>query len=313
LRVLPASVRPQIGLAYLLARTADTIADTDLVAVERRLQALQALRERILGKTTTPLNLGELAGSQSSDAERQLLDNCEQSLALLDSLSAADRQLTVRVLDTVTSGQELDLRRFQGASASNVLALETDAETDDYTWRVAGCVGEFWTRLCRAHVYQKSSLDDTAMEVNGIRFGKGLQLVNILRDLPRDLRAGRCYLPRERLATAGLRPGDLLDATVEGRLRPIYNSYLDTAEGQLRAGWRYTTALPRKPMRLKLACAWPLLIGFETLRLLRSAPILASAKPVKVSRSKVRSIMLRSVLLFPLGASWNRLAPAHDQ
>jgi len=31
LRVLPAAVRSQIGLAYLLARTTDTIADTELV------------------------------------------------------------------------------------------------------------------------------------------------------------------------------------------------------------------------------------------------------------------------------------------
>ena len=36
LRVLPAAVRPQIGLAYLLARTTDTIADTELVALDSR-------------------------------------------------------------------------------------------------------------------------------------------------------------------------------------------------------------------------------------------------------------------------------------
>ena len=37
LRILPAAVRPQIGLAYLLARTTDTIADTELVSLEQRL------------------------------------------------------------------------------------------------------------------------------------------------------------------------------------------------------------------------------------------------------------------------------------
>ena len=41
LRVLPAAIRPQIGLAYLLARTTDTIADTELVPVEGRLAALE--------------------------------------------------------------------------------------------------------------------------------------------------------------------------------------------------------------------------------------------------------------------------------
>jgi farnesyl-diphosphate farnesyltransferase len=73
LRVLPSSIRPQIGLAYLLARTTDTIADTELVAVDQRLAALQSLRERILGSRTGPLDFGELARQQGSPAERTLL------------------------------------------------------------------------------------------------------------------------------------------------------------------------------------------------------------------------------------------------
>ena len=44
LRVLPKAIRPQIGLAYLLARTTDTIADTELVPIEQRLDALKRLR-----------------------------------------------------------------------------------------------------------------------------------------------------------------------------------------------------------------------------------------------------------------------------
>src|SRR5689334_12842529 len=57
LRVLPNAIRPQIGLAYLLARATDTIADTEIVPVADRLQALHALRQRILGQTSAPLTL----------------------------------------------------------------------------------------------------------------------------------------------------------------------------------------------------------------------------------------------------------------
>jgi len=52
LRVLPGAIRPQIGLAYLLARASDTIADTEFVPVSMRLKALDALRERFQGKST---------------------------------------------------------------------------------------------------------------------------------------------------------------------------------------------------------------------------------------------------------------------
>ncbi len=211
LRVLPASVRAQIGLAYLLARTTDTIADTALVPVTQRLLALEALRERILGRTRQPLDFGELARGQGSPAERVLLERCGEAVALLEQFDAADQGRIREVLETITSGQELDLRRFEGASMESIVALATDAELDDYTHRVAGCVGEFWTKMCRAHVFPSAKVDDRFLLVNGVRFGKGLQLVNILRDLPVDLRNGRCYLPGGRLAAAGLSPADLLE------------------------------------------------------------------------------------------------------
>src|SRR5438876_1269566 len=116
LRVLPACIRPQIGLAYLLARTTDTIADTELVPPDQRLSALQTLRERILGTSAPRTDFGQLAKRQSSPAERALLEQCEASLALLRTLTARDLDLVRTVLGTILSGQELDLRRFAGAS-----------------------------------------------------------------------------------------------------------------------------------------------------------------------------------------------------
>src|SRR5271170_2927121 len=73
LRALPARVRPQIGLAYLLARTTDTIADTEIVPPAQRLDALQKLRERILGQNVTPPNFNEFINQQGSAEEKLLL------------------------------------------------------------------------------------------------------------------------------------------------------------------------------------------------------------------------------------------------
>ncbi len=47
LAVLPAAVRPAIGLAYLLARAADTIADTRLIDRHQRITHLLALRAEL--------------------------------------------------------------------------------------------------------------------------------------------------------------------------------------------------------------------------------------------------------------------------
>jgi farnesyl-diphosphate farnesyltransferase len=307
LRVLPSAVRPQIGLAYLLARTTDTIADTEIVALEQRLQSLQALRERMQGTKGSPLDFGELARRQGSPAERVLLERCEEALAILAALNAADRQRIQEVLDIITSGQELDLKRFDGASAEQIMALSVDEELDDYTYRVAGCVGEFWTKMCRAHLFPDAKLDEKLLLENGVRFGKGLQLVNILRDLPVDLRHGRCYLPAGPLAVARLAPADLLAPENESKLRPLYNRYLAQAEAHLLAGWSYTNALPRRCIRLRLACAWPILIGMRTVAKLRMGNVLDPQHRIKVSRPEVKTLMLRSILYYPWPAAWRRL------
>lgn len=309
LRILPSAIRPQIGLAYLLARTTDTIADTQLVPAADRLLTLQALRDRILGHNSTPLNLAEFAHHQGLPAEWMLLERVEEALSSLAELSTEDRQRIRDVLSTISSGQELDLKRFAGADAERIVSLNTDAELDDYTYRVAGCVGEFWTRMCRAHLFSGEDLDDDFLLANSIRFGKGLQLVNILRDLPADLRQGRCYLPEDRLWVAGLAPFELLQPANAPRLRLLYDRYLDQAEQHLAAGWAYINTLPRAQKRVRLACAWPILIGVRTIDKLRVGNVLAPELRVKVSRAEVRGIILRTLLFHSWPAAWNRLFP----
>jgi farnesyl-diphosphate farnesyltransferase len=309
LRVLPARVRPQIGLAYLLARTTDTIADTELVPLALRLHALQILRERILGSRAEPGNFSELARQQGSPAEKLLLEKIEESLALLKTLSPDDLKLVRDVLATITSGQELDLRRFEKASTEKIIPLETAAELDDYTYRVAGCVGEFWTKICRAHLFPKARLDEKQLIADGIRFGKGLQLVNILRDLPADLKNGRCYLPLEKLEPVHLLPETLLSPANEQKFLPLFHEFLDKAESHLRAGWNYTNTIPFSQFRVRLACAWPVLIGVRTVEKLRAVNSIGLQQRVKVSRREVRGILWRSLLACPLPFAWRKLYP----
>jgi farnesyl-diphosphate farnesyltransferase len=344
LRVLPAAVRPQIGLAYLLARTTDTIADTEIVPPAQRLEALQKLRERILGQSSAPLNFGEFARQQGLPAEKLLLEKVEASLALLQTLSPADLILVRDVLVTITSGQELDLRRFgsliqstsvnptaatssqrgneklpllgeragvRADSSTKIIALATAAELDDYTYRVAGCVGGFWTKICRAHLFPDARLDEPQFIADGIRFGKGLQLVNILRDLPADLKNGRCYLPLQSLDEVKLRPEDLFLPANTDKFTKLYHKHLDQAEAHLAAGWNYTNTLPFSQFRVRLACAWPVLIGLKTIKKLRAANPVELQQRVKISRGEVWRIIFISLLACPVPFLWRKLcAPA---
>jgi len=252
-----------------------------------------------------------------------LLEKVEVSLAALEKFSAEDQKLIRDVLTTITRGQELDLRRFAPLESTlqragdklklglqPIIALETAAELDDYTYRVAGCVGEFWTKICRAHLFPNAKLDEKQFIMDGIRFGKGLQLVNILRDLQADLKNGRCYLPAQRLDEVKLFPETLLSPANAQKFLPLFHDYLDKAESHLCAGWRYTNTLPFGQFRVRLACAWPVLIGMKTIEKLRAANVIELQQRVKVSRGEVRGIILRSLLASPLPFAWRKQFPA---
>lgn len=307
LRLLPGAVRPQIGLAYLLARATDTIADTGAISVEERLDTLRRLKEHIATGANGRFELKEILAEQSTEGERILLTRIDDALALLARLEAGDRQLVQQVLGTITSGQELDLQRFGGGSAGRIVALQTGEELDDYTYRVAGCVGEFWTRMCVAHLSPRPRLPLDELIKKGVRFGKGLQLVNILRDLPVDLRLGRCYLPEERLKAMDLRPEDLLDPANEERVRPVYDELISKAEEHLKIAWEYVLGLPRSWVRVRLACALPVLIGVKTLNKLREGSVLNPDTRIKVSRAEVKRIMRATVLYYPMNSVWKNL------
>jgi farnesyl-diphosphate farnesyltransferase len=107
------------------------------------------------------------------------------------------------------------------------------------------------------------------------------------------------------LAPWGLKPTDLLDPANEDRFRPVYDGLLNQAQEHLAAGWNYTSTLPRSQRRVRLACAWPILIGVRTLAKLRAGRVLDPAGRVKVPRSEVRSILLGSLWRLPSADAWN--------
>jgi farnesyl-diphosphate farnesyltransferase len=296
--ILPRDLREPIGLAYLLARAADTVADTRVLPRPARLEHLETLRRACAGEPADVETLARVVATvPGPDAERHLLGRLGEILARVADLPPADRAEVRAVLATLTSGMIVDLTRFPGEDARALGALETLEELDHYVYLVAGCVGPFWTALHVAHRPRLRRWDVAAMSARATRFGKALQLTNVLRDVPGDLRNGRCYLPARELAALGLGPADLLDPAGALRARPLLDRLLDIARGHYDAAWAYTRAIPRREVRMRLACAWPLLIGHATLDKLRAHPNpLAATTPIKVSRAAVYRILARSMV-----------------
>ncbi len=299
LRVLPDGMREPVGLAYLLARAADTIADTALVVPERRAALLNALRdeiERLGDGVALSAALDDVTQMQTDSHEHVLLGSMQPMLALLRAQPDADRTSIRKVVATLTSGMEFDLRTFPDEQSGQLAVLPTRDVLDRYTYLVAGCVGEFWTDMTAMHTRAARGWDVPAMRERGIRFGKALQMTNILRDCAKDLRIGRCYLPEDVLAAHGLRAADLLAPDAYPRARGVLFDLLRVALDQYRDACTYTVAIPRRFVRLRLACLWPILIGLETLELLAGHDgWLDPAKPAKVPRKRIYRIMASSL------------------
>ncbi len=291
IRLLPDPLREPITLGYLLARALDTVADTPGVVPGTRLEHLRVLLDMIKygpdPEILRPLQR-DLVGKQTHDGERDLLKNLDRCLAWLEAQPLEDRWDLRRTLARIGRGQELDLLRFAEGTKAEPKPLATATELDEYTYFVAGCVGELWTRLCQRHLPAGwSKRDETEMLALGKRFGQGLQMVNILRDLPEDLSNGRCYLPADLLAQHGIEVADL--AVSPAKARPLLNDLRQTALAHLDAAWEYVQALT--PRKLRYACALPVLIGLETLGLLAKTSPLETEERLKVSRGSIKSLM----------------------
>ena len=301
IRLLPKALREPVAVAYLLARTSDTIADGSAVDVEKRIELLDRFARSIAGKEEAMGDdLAQLRGSPGkTDGENALLGSADKILQSLQNLSPEDQRDIRELLTIITRGQREDLTRWHG----QLTALANAEELCKYTYLVAGCVGEFWTRVCFRKLQSFTARMEADMLELGRKYGRGLQLVNILRDAGSDLRAGRCYFPEEELRVANLSPDDLLNAPAE--FLPIYQRWIAEARAGLDAGLEYSIAI--NPPRVRVATVLPSMIGVRTLSLIEESGLEALRTRVKVPRSEVRGMIASTTITL---ASQSRLRKA---
>jgi len=271
--VLPKPMREPVSLGYLLARASDTLADTESLPAELRLELLDGMAEVMRGGDRS-VWIGQLKGEviprQSHLGERVLMAEIEGVLDWLNALrSDEQRQSIFTVMAHIIRGQRLDIERFE---LRDDFCFSQDAELDEYCYLVAGCVGEFWTEIGAMTLKNFSTTDHAQLMSWGADYGKGLQLINILRDLPNDLKAGRCYLP-------GVDPSDRAALMVESE------RWRKQARAYLCDGASYARSLSRR--RARMATALPGLIGGLTLDLMDEADWDTLSGGVKIKRSDV--------------------------
>lgn len=278
IRLLPSEMRPAVGIAYLLARLSDTIADTSAVDHKLRLHLLKDFAEMIRSGHFGVSWPSELLDKVCGPGERVLLLRSDEVFTEFQKIEVSQKLLIKEVLEVIISGQIIDLERFCGAGLQ---VLRNEGELEDYTWRVAGCVGAFWTKLGFSSMGARfSTAEEGELLKLGISYGKGLQLVNILRDLAEDRAQGRSYLPFKNL-----------DDPKE--FQEVYETWRRRAVDRVRDGKIYSSKM--NGGRLRLASALPADIAVATLDRLKGATLQSLQVKTKVPRRDVYCMLLRGI------------------
>lgn len=259
LGLLPRTLREPLGLAYLLARASDTIADSGRMPGEARAEWLEQIRGSLAQGKYDPQPRKH--PEELTPAEHGLIDAIPRLFALLEA--SPDRKELIGLWSEILEGQLFDVCRFTPGSPPM-----DRAELDRYCNLVAGSVGRCWTRLIAQHSCRTLCAPVAELLPQASEYGKGLQLLNILRDRAADLIIGRRYVAEEETP-----------------------EYLELTREWLASGERYLCALA--PGRILMASSLPLDLARATL------PLVASATPgerAKLPRHRVRMILATGIL-----------------
>ncbi len=194
--LLPEPLCTEVTDAYLLFRIADTFEDSTSWPPAARVTALDEMA-RALEDGATPEDVAALA-RRWRDAEpvdhAGYLGLLESAPLVFEALRSARRPAadiiahhTVRTCRGMASF--LDRTGRDG-----VLRLHGLDELRAYCYAVAGIVGEMLTELFLLECDDGGGLAER-LRARARSFGEALQLVNILRDSPTDVREGRSLLP----------------------------------------------------------------------------------------------------------------------
>jgi 15-cis-phytoene synthase len=180
-RLFDRTTRERVWLLYAWCRACDDIADAQDHGGALGDQGNARGRLAEIRRLTNAALAGEPTGNPAFDA-----------LGVL----TAETDLTRAMADDVVAGFALDAAGWQPRTEPDMLR---------YCYHVAGAVGVMMAVVMGV----RRDDDDTLDRASDL--GVAFQLANIARDLAEDHAAGRCYLPADWLAEAGIGRDALLD------------------------------------------------------------------------------------------------------
>ena len=285
---LPAGLRDEVAVSYLLFRVSDYLEDHDELPRAVKVELLRLWDATLAdpsGIDEFLRRLDELP-RRPDDPEAAAAARAGMLLEATRAFSpAAVEAITMRVGET-TRG--MARRQEMGPF------IENEYELDRYMHDVAGLVGYLVTDLFALRFRSVAPLRSKLMPL-AREFGLALQTVNVLRGLRKDYERGWVFVPRTLCERYGLSYAEFFCPSNRRSAMRVVGALIEKAERHLEAGLAYVRTLPRHLHRVRLACMWPLLFAAGTLGVSRGNPEVLTGE-VKIGRDAVKRIVRRTTL-----------------
>lgn len=290
---LPGDLRRAVGNAYLLCRIADTIEDDASLSAQQKTHHLQTLIDILdigSGAEAFARELHLRLDPSTPAAERELIRECVRVLRINSSLDPRQQAAIARCVAIMGRGMD----RFERDRSLHGLATLGDHER--YCYVVAGVVGEMLTALFCAHSDRIDARREALMS-RAIRFGQGLQMTNILKDVWDDSERDTCWLPRDVFCRHGFDLSRLQSRHPDPAFDRGMNEMVGIAHACLRDALAYTLLIPRSESGIRRFLLWAIGLAVLTLRKIHRHPGFTSGAQVKVSRRTVKAVVTSTSVL----------------
>ena len=308
IRKLPEGLRLQVTVAYLLCRIADTVEDSEDLSLSLKKNMLQSYSGIFTKQEQAYLIFSDYVPTlPQKTPDDELVYNLDKVLRVYHSFSPIMQNHISKWVVEMSLGmhkyaQDIHKKRFA--------FLKSMKELDEYTYYVAGTVGYLLTELFSYYSHKITPALRSRMEKLAGNFGKGLQMVNIIRDMTVDLRRGQSYIPNELLKKYKLTRENIYEQKNAEQAQQLFNELILNAVEHLDKALDYILLIPKEESRIRLFCMLPLFWAMRTLQKIQQNTLaLLGAEKVKVKRGIIR----KEYILALINMRSNRMMRRHYQ
>jgi farnesyl-diphosphate farnesyltransferase len=167
--------------------------------------------------------------------------------------------------------------------------LGTMKELDEYMYYVAGTVGYLLTELFSFYSNKITPAINKKLSMLAESFGKGLQLVNIIRDMTTDLKRGQSYIPEELLEKYKLDRQSIFEKKNSHKAQQLFNELILKAVRHLDHAIDYILLIPKDEKGIRLFCMLPVFWAIRTLQKIQENTLaLLDNDRIKVPRKMIK-------------------------